>query len=81
MNVINGEYDDVIENASFQIAGKVTSVFLNKILPGGGKKIGEKGFNLGTEILKQDTSLKISGIERMTDLVKEKNKDKKKEKR
>ncbi len=81
LNVINGEYDDVIENASFQIAGKVTSVFLNKILPGGGKKIGEKGFNLGTEILKQDTSLKISGIERMTDLVKEKNKDKKKEKR
>lgn len=33
------------------------------------KKIGEEGFDLGTEILEQGRGLKISGAEKITDKV------------
>lgn len=42
---------------------------LHKYLPGHGKKIGEEGFDLGTEILDQGRGLKISGAEKITDKV------------
>ena len=45
---------------------------INKFLPGFGKKIGEEGFNLGTEIIDQGRKLKQSGVERLTDIVIEK---------
>ena len=48
---------------------------LNKIVPGYGKKIGEKGFELGTEILTQGTKLKLSGAERITDKIIEKKQE------
>lgn len=48
---------------------------LNKIVPGYGKKIGEKGFELGAEILKQGTNLKLSGAERITDMIIEKKQE------
>lgn len=41
----------------------------NKHLPGYDKKIGEEGFDLGTEILEQGRGLKISGAEKITDKV------------
>ena len=41
---------------------------------GAGKKIGKKGFNLGTEILMQGSKLKVSGAERLTDAIVEKKK-------
>ena len=36
---------------------------------------GEKGFELGTEILKQGTNLKLSGAERITDMIIEKKQE------
>ena len=39
---------------------------------------GKKGFELGTEILKQGTNLKLSGAERITDMIIERNKKKSK---
>ena len=39
------------------------------------KKIGEKGFELGTEILTQGTKLKLSGAERITDRIIEKKQE------
>lgn len=48
---------------------------MKKIVPGYGKKIGEKGFEIGTEILKQGTNLKLSGAERITDMIIEKKQE------
>ena len=36
---------------------------------------GEKGFELGTEILKQGANLKLSGAERITDMIIEKKQE------
>ena len=47
----------------------LTEKVLNKFLPGFGKKIGEEGFNLGTEILDQGRKLKQTGVERLTDKI------------
>ena len=44
-------------------------------MPGVGKKIGEEGFDLGTEILDQGRNLKNSGLERVTDKIIEKKKE------
>ena len=48
---------------------------LGKILPGYGKKIGEKGFDLGTEIVTQGTHLKETMVERTVDEVIERKKE------
>lgn len=45
---------------------------LHKYLLGHGKKFGEEGFDLGTEILEQGRRLKVSGAEKITDKVIEK---------
>ena len=47
----------------------LTEEVLNKLLSGFGKKIGEEGFNLGTEILDQGRKLKQTGVERLTDKI------------
>ena len=47
----------------------LTEEVLNKLLSGSGKKIGEEGFNLGTEILDQGRKLKQTGVERLTDKI------------
>lgn len=48
---------------------------LGKILPGFGKKLGEKGFDLGTEIVTQGTRLKETIVERTVDEVIERKKE------
>ena len=59
-------------SVAFRLLEKGTEKVLNKFLPGFGKKIGEEGFNLGTEIIDQGRKLKQSGVERLTDIVIEK---------
>lgn len=51
---------------------KKTRKLFHKHLPGYDKKIGEEGFDLGTEILEQGRRLKVSGAEKITDKVIEK---------
>lgn len=46
-----------------------TGKLFHKYLPSHDKKIGEEGFDLGTEILDQSRQLKISGAEKITDKV------------
>lgn len=76
--MLNGNEDenlaDVGKKVVFYVAGKLVEKGLNKVLPGVGKKIGKKGFNLGTEILMQGSKLKVSGAERLTDAIVEKKK-------
>lgn len=45
---------------------------LNKVLSGYGKKIGEEGFDLGTEVIRQGVNLKLSGVEQLIDKIIEK---------
>lgn len=55
------------------LGGKLVGMGLNKVLPGYGKKIGEEGFDLRTEVIRQGVNLKLSGVERLTDkLIEEK---------
>lgn len=61
-----------LKGAAFRLLEKGTEKVFNKFLPGFGKKIGEEGFNLGTEIIDQGRKLKQSGVERLTDIVIEK---------
>ncbi|WP_370629737.1 hypothetical protein [Flavobacterium sp. NKUCC04_CG] len=52
-------------NIGFYLGSKFLEKGLNKALPGAGKSFGEKGFNLGTEILTQGASLKATGAQRV----------------
>ena len=65
----NGDYGDGLKSIAFKLLEKGTEKVLNKFLPGFGKKIGEEGFNLGTEILDQGRKLKQTGVERLTDKI------------
>ena len=81
LDIANGDYGNGFKSIAFKILEKGTEKVLNKFLPGFGKKIGEEGFNIGTEILDQGRKLKQSGLERVTDKIIEKkqeenNKDK-----
>lgn len=58
-------------NLGFYFGSKLMGKGLNKVLPGAGKSFGEKGYNLGTEILTQGASLKATGAQR---LINEQNK-------
>ena len=51
LDFANGDYGDGLKSIAFKLLEKGTEKVLNKFLPGFGKKIGEEGFNLGTEIL------------------------------
>ena len=42
---------------------------LNKVLSGYGKKNGEEGFDLGTEVIRQGVNLKLSGVEQLIDKI------------
>ena len=72
LDFANGDMGDGLKGVAFRLLEKGTEKVLNKFLPGFGKKIGEEGFNLGTEIIDQGRKLKQSGVERLTDIVIEK---------
>ena len=72
LDIANGDYCNGLKDAAFRLFEKGTEILLNKLVPGVGKKIGEEGFNLGTEILDQGRNLKNSGLERVTDKIIEK---------
>ena len=69
LDFANGDYGDGLKSIAFKLLEKGTEKALNKFLPGFGKKIGEEGFNLGTEILDQGRKLKQTGVERLTDKI------------
>ena len=54
------------------LGGKLVGMGLNKVLPGYGKKIGEEGFDLRTEVIRQGVNLKLSGVEKLIDKIIEK---------
>ena len=72
LDFANGDMGDGLKGVAFRLLEKGTEKVLNKFLPGFGKKNGEEGFNLGTEIIDQGRKLKQSGVERLTDIVIEK---------
>lgn len=65
VDLCDGNMREVGINLGFYIGGKLVEKGLNKVLPGAGKKFGEDGFNLGTEILTQGASLKVSGTQKI----------------
>ena len=69
LDFANGDYGNGLKSIAFKLLEKGTEKVLNKFLPGFGKKIGEEGFNLGTEILDQGRKLKQTGVERLTDKI------------
>jgi len=70
LDFANGDYGNSIKGLIYK---GLVSMGLNKVLPGYGKKIGEEGFDLGTEVIRQGVNLKLSGAERLTDkLIEEK---------
>ena len=75
LDVANGDYGNTFKSAIYKGIEFLVEKGVNKIVPGYGKKIGEKGFELGTEILKQGTNLKLSGAERITDMIIEKKQE------
>ena len=67
IDYLNGDLSNANKKLAFYISGKVIEKGLNKVLPGGGKTLYQDGFDLGTEIIKQGTALKVTGIERVVD--------------
>jgi|SRR5690554_414071 len=65
VSLYNDDYGRAGSNVGFFLAEKTVSMGLNKVLPGAGKKIGQEGFNLGTEILTQGAHLKLIGTQRL----------------
>ena len=73
LDFANGDYGNSIKGFIYKGGEKLVGIGLNKVLPGYGKKIGEEGFDLGTEVIRQGVNLKLSGAERLTDkLIEEK---------
>ena len=75
LDVANGDYGNSVKSAIYKGIEFLVEKGMKKIVPGYGKKIGEKGFEIGTEILKQGTNLKLSGAERITDMIIEKKQE------
>ena len=75
LDVANGDYGNSAKSAIYKGIEFLVEKGMKKIVPGYGKKIGEKGFEIGTEILKQGTNLKLSGAERITDMIIEKKQE------
>ena len=67
INLTNGDYKYLYEEGAFKMLEYGSKKLANKLLPGYGKKIGEEGFNLGTEILEQGRKLKLSLTDRVID--------------
>ena len=73
LDFANGDYGKAGKGLFYVLGEKLVGMGLNKVLPGYGKKIGEEGFDLGTEVIRQGVNLKLSGAERLTDkLIEEK---------
>ena len=73
LDFANGDYGNSIKGLIYKGGEELVGMGLNKVLPGYGKKIGEEGFDLGTEVIRQGVNLKLSGVERLTDkLIEEK---------
>ena len=73
LDFANGDYGNSIKGLIYKGGEELVGMGLNKVLPGYGKKIGEEGFDLGTEVIRQGVNLKLSGAERLTDkLIEEK---------
>ena len=73
LDFANGDYGNSIKGFIYKGGEKLVGIGLKKVLPGYGKKIGEEGFDLGTEVIRQGVNLKLSGAERLTDkLIEEK---------
>ena len=69
IDAVNDDWADVLKSGLFVLIDKATGKLFHKYLPSHDKKIGEEGFDLGTEILDQSRQLKISGAEKITDKV------------
>ena len=69
IDAVNDDWADVLKSGLFVLIDKATGKLFHKYLPSHDKKIGEEGFDLGTEILDQNRQLKISGAEKITDKV------------
>lgn len=67
INYTNGDYKFLYEETAFWMLEYGSKKLANKLLPGYGKKLGEEGFNLGTEILEQGRKLKLSLTDRVID--------------
>lgn len=78
LDLLNSDYGDILKTGVFDMIDFFKNKALNKILPGYGKKIGEEGFDIGTEIFRQGADLKQSGMERVTDIIIEKQQQKNK---
>ena len=73
LDFANGDYGNSIKGLIYKGGEELVGMGLNKVLPGYGKKIGEEGFDLRTEVIRQGVNLKLSGVERLTDkLIEEK---------
>lgn len=73
LDFANGDYGNSLKGFIYKGGEKLVGMGLKKVLPGYGKKIGEEGFDLGTEVIRQGVNLKLSGAERLTDkLIEEK---------
>ena len=73
LDFANGDYGNSIKGLIYKGGEELVGMGLNKVLPGYGKKIGEEGFDLGTEVIRQGVNLKLSSVERLTDkLIEEK---------
>ncbi len=78
IDVANCDVGNSLKDVAYYVAEKTLEKGLNKVLPGGGKKLGEEGFNLGTEIITQGADIKLSIGERIIDkTIEEKEKEKK----
>ena len=75
IDLINGDFSNGKKSLIYYSAEFLIEKMLGKILPGYGKKIGEKGFDLGTEIVTQGTHLKETMVERTVDEVIERKKE------
>ncbi|WP_418326993.1 RHS repeat-associated core domain-containing protein, partial [Segatella sp.] len=75
IDLINGDFSNNKKSFIYYSAEFLIEKILGKILPGFGKKLGEKGFDLGTEIVTQGTRLKETMVERTVDEVIERKKE------
>ena len=75
IDLINGDFSNNKKSFIYYSAEFLIEKILGKILPGFGKKLGEKGVDLGTEIVTQGTHLKETMVERTVDEVIERKKE------
>ena len=69
IDIVNmNEFDSGVDVAYFAFEAVTKRLFSN-ILPGYGKKIGEEGFSLGTEVFEQGRKLKHSLFNRLSDKI------------